>query len=138
MAEKAAKEVIGTIDIRDLLPQLKAELRAEIMAELKKDAEEKRSKEEEANEAALKESDKKMKDILLAQPKKTIFIPEDPLNPDEAYTVVVNGVIFGIPRGIEVQVPESVAEVWKWSYEQTRRANNAIKVKEITELTVRD
>lgn len=133
----ADKKVIATTDIQEIKDLLKAELRAELMEDLKKEYEEKASIEEERNEKALAAAEKKMKDILLAQPKKLIHIPDDPLNPsDQSVIIAVNGVIFGVPRGIDIEVPESVAEAWKWSYQQTKRANDRIKVREITELTV--
>lgn len=135
----AEKKVIATTDIQDIKDLLKAELRAELMEDLKREYEAKASEEEQRNEKALNEADKRMKDILLAQPKRLIHIPEDPLNPsDESVIIAVNGVIFGVPRGLDIEVPESVAEAWKWSYQQTRRANEKIKVREITELTVSD
>jgi hypothetical protein len=39
---------------------------------------------------------------------------------------------------MDIEVPQSVAEVWKQSYEATRKANSQIKVKEITEVVIKE
>ncbi|MFK7695658.1 hypothetical protein [Paenibacillus sp. HJGM_3] len=58
---------------------------------------------------------------LKAMPKKTIFIPIDPLNPDDKVAVVgFNGVFYTIPRDQEFEVPEAVYEIWKDSERRTR------------------
>lgn len=131
-------------EILALMEQVKAEAKAEAIAEMQAqidaakavDVEAETEKALENSEKAMAEQEKTMKSILLAQPKKTILIPEDPLNANEPLAIGINGVIFAVPRGVEVEVPQSVYEVWKDSYERTRKANNRITVKEIKELTV--
>lgn len=86
------------------------------------------------SEKILAKQEKTMKQILDAQPKKTIFIPENPVNPNEVVPVGVNGVIYAIPVGQEFEVPESIYDHWKYAYEKTREANkrmNQILTKEI-------
>lgn len=118
------------------IEELKALLKEEILTEL---AGKYSDVALDTNEAALAAADKTMKQMLLEQPKRKIMIPEDPLNTNEPVPVCVNGVIFAVPRGIAVDVPESVAEVWEYSYEQTRKANRQLStVKEITEVEIRE
>ena len=75
-------------------------------------------------EAALAE--KSMKARLDAEKKVPIHIPEDPLNPDDVVPVGVNGVIYAIPRGQTFEVPESIYNAWKYSYDETVKANKKI------------
>lgn len=79
------------------------------------------------SEKILAKHDKTMKQILDSEPKKTIFIPENPINPNEVVPVGVNGVIYAIPVGQEFEVPESIYNVWKYAYEETRKANKKMK-----------
>lgn len=82
---------------------------------------------EKATERELAQAEKTMRQILDEQPKVKMIIPEDPNNPDDVVPVGVNGVIYAIPRGIEVEVPKSVYEVWKYSYDQTVAVNRRIR-----------
>lgn len=123
------------------LSQIKAMLKAEIMEEMKADEaarvallDAKAKEEEVMAELKMAESEKKMKDRLLAQPKKSIFIPEDGNGP--THPVVVNGVIFAVKKGEDVEVPESIAEAWKYSYNATRAAEAKMKVNEVPSLTI--
>ena len=63
-----------------------------------------------------------IRQILDEQKKKTILIPENPLNPNEVVPVSLNGVTYAIPTGIECEVPESIYKIWKYSYDETRKA----------------
>ncbi|WP_127580180.1 hypothetical protein [Paenibacillus koleovorans] len=75
---------------------------------------------------------------LQARKKKTILIPEDPMNPDDLVVpVAVNGVIYTIPRGKEYDVPDTIYNIWKESYEKTLAARRRIVVREDRNLVVR-
>lgn len=74
---------------------------------------------------------------LQARPKKTILIPEDPLNPmDLVVPVAINGVTYSIPRGQEFEVPDVIYDVWKESYTKTQAANRRIVVREERSLAI--
>lgn len=79
------------------------------------------------SEKALAKAEKSMRQILDEQPKVKMIIPEDPNNPDDVVPVGINGVIYAIPRGVEVEVPKSVYDVWKYSYDQTAAVNRRIR-----------
>lgn len=74
------------------------------------------------HEKDFKAQEKSMRQILDEQKKKTILIPENPLNPNEVVPVSLNGVTYAIPTGIECEVPESIYKIWKYSYDETRKA----------------
>ncbi len=77
-------------------------------------------------EAALAE--KTTKAILNEMPKVKIIIPHDPQNPsDKVVPVGFNGVTYAIPRGVQVEVPQPIAEIWNDSYSRTVAANNRIE-----------
>lgn len=80
-------------------------------------------KEMASHEREFKKAEKTMKDILAKEKKVTIFIPENPINPNEVVPVSLNGVTYAIPVGQEFEVPESIYKVWKYSYDETRKAN---------------
>lgn len=122
MATNKETNAQPTIDLEALKEQLKAELQAEFEADRKK-AEEKAAKEEARLEKELAKQEKTMKAILEAEPKKVIHIPENPLNPNEVVPVGVNGVIYAIPVGQDFEVPKSIYDTWKYSYDKTREAN---------------
>lgn len=79
------------------------------------------------NEKELNNEVLNMKEILANEPKVSIIIPEDPLNPDDVVPIGINGVTYAVPRGQMFEVPKSVAEVWKNSYENTQKANQRIR-----------
>ncbi len=55
---------------------------------------------------------KTTKQLLDEAPKVKVKLPLDPLNPDVKTTVVaINGLSYGIERGVEVEVPQPVYEV---------------------------
>lgn len=78
-----------------------------------------------------------MKRILDEMPKKSLEIPVDPINPsDKLVTVGVNGIIYAIPRGVEVEVPEAVYHVWKESDRNTKAVNRRIEESTTKEVVV--
>lgn len=87
------------------------------------------TQEEKAIERNLAKQERSMKAILDAEKKVPIFIPESPLNPNEVVPVSINGVTYAIPTGEQFMVPESIYNVWKYSYDETRKAN--IKMQEV-------
>jgi hypothetical protein len=87
------------------------------------------TQEEKAIERNLAKQERSMKAILDAEKKVPIFIPENPLNPNEVVPVSINGVTYAIPTGESFEVPESIYKVWKYSYDETRKAN--IKMQEV-------
>lgn len=77
-------------------------------------------------EAALAE--KTTKALLDEMPKVKIIIPHDPQNPsDKVVPVGCNGVTYAIPRGVQVEVPQVIADIWNDSYSRTVAANNRIE-----------
>lgn len=125
--DKKANET--TIDIEALKEQIKKEVQAELQKEAEaaqKEAEKKAAAEEKRIEAELAELERSMKERLAKEKKVHIHIPDDPLNPDDVVPVGVNGVIYAIPRGHDFEVPESIYKVWKYSYEETVKANKKI------------
>lgn len=122
------------LNLEEIKAQLKAELQEEMAAD-QKAREEAAAKEEARLEKELAKKEKTMKAILEAEPKKTIHIPENPMNPNEVVPVGVNGVIYAIPVGQDFEVPKSIYDVWKYSYENTKKANkrmDEVLKKEIT------
>lgn len=59
--------------------------------------------------------------------KVEITIPDDPQNPgDQVVPVVFQGELYTVPRGVPVEVPEAIAEIWRDSYTRTRAVNQRI------------
>lgn len=77
-----------------------------------------------------READKRDKELLKelkAGPQTQILIPDDPANPeDKVVPIGINGLFYTVPRGIMVEVPVPVAEIWNDSYMRTRAANKRI------------
>lgn len=78
-------------------------------------------------EAELTKEIKNFKEYLDKQPKVSIMIPEDPLNPDDVVPIGINGVIYAIPRGQMFEVPKPIADIWNNSYKETQKANQKIR-----------
>lgn len=117
------------IDIEVLKQQLKDELREEMQKEVdaaRKQAEKKAAEEEKKIEADLAKQEMSMRKRLSKEKKVAIHIPDDPLNPDDVVPVGVNGVIYAIPRGQDFEVPESIYRAWKYSHDETVKANKKI------------
>lgn len=52
-------------------------------------------------------------EILRAQPKVTIMVPTlQGRHPPQFYDIGVNGVVYRVRRGVEVQVPKAIAEAY--------------------------
>ncbi|WP_342416267.1 hypothetical protein NST83_01180 [Paenibacillus sp. FSL R10-2782] len=71
--------------------------------------------------------EKDFKKQLVKMKKVFMTIPEDPNNPDDVVPVGWNGVIYTIPRGIEVEVPEVIRDIWRESYAKTQEVNKRIR-----------
>lgn len=82
-------------------------------------------------EKFIAKQEKSMKAKLQSQPKIKLMIPLDPLNPNEPAIVGINGVIYSIPRGKEVEVPQQIAKVWTESYNKTLAIQMKNKIKNI-------
>lgn len=135
MSKTENQNVEQPVDLEALKQQIKAELQAE--EEAKRLEEEKKAKAEEKKmEAELAKLEKNMKERLAKEKKVPILIPEDPLNPDDVVPVGVNGVIYAIPRGIPFDVPESIYNAWKYSYDETVKANKKIKFEKNRQIQV--
>lgn len=138
MAKETENKSLTEEEIR---VKIEAEVRAEYEEKLKtaaakieKEAEEKISKAEASAEKEFVKQERNVKDMLAKEKKVKIFIPENPLNPNEVVPVGLNGVIYAIPVGQEFEVPESIYNIWKYSYDMTRAANKkmeAVLTKEI-------
>jgi hypothetical protein len=94
------------------------------------------AKSEKQIERDLAKEEVSVKAMLAKEKKVPIFIPEDPLNPDDVVPVGINGVVYAIPRGQQFEVPESIYKVWKYSYDKTVEANKRIKVEKNKEIQV--
>ncbi|KAF6564529.1 hypothetical protein G9G63_10330 [Paenibacillus sp. EKM202P] len=91
--------------------------------------------EEKALERQAAEAEKSVLEQLKAMPKVKIMIPDDPANPnDKVVPVGFNGVIYTVPRGKSVEVPEAIAEIYQYSYEMTREVNQRIENSTKTEI----
>ncbi len=74
------------------------------------------------------EQEKELLKQLKEGPQTLIHIPEDPANPkDTSVPIGINGLFYQVQRGIDVQVPVPVAEIWRDSYMRTRIANDKIE-----------
>lgn len=61
-------------------------------------------------------------------PKVSIIIPDDPQNPaDKVVPIGFNGVVYTVPRGIMVEVPQAIYEIYQDSYNRTRAVNQRIE-----------
>lgn len=86
------------------------------------------TQETEANlEAQIALQEKGLKQYLAERPKVKISIPRDPSNPNDTQIVGWNGVIYSIPRGVTVEVPDLIAEIWQESYDKTDAINQRIE-----------
>lgn len=94
------------------------------------------SKEEKAQERKIAAAEKSFKKQLDGMKKVTLTIPEDPLNPDDVVPVGWNGVIYAIPRGVEVEVPKVIADIWRESYQKTQEVNKRIRESTKKELKI--
>lgn len=79
------------------------------------------------NQNAVRGFAQKVKEQLEKEKKVNIFIPVDEMNPDlDIFEINLSGYKYQIPRGQEFQVPVSIYEIWKESYEKTLRAERKI------------
>jgi hypothetical protein len=85
------------------------------------------AKAERAAERKIAKQENSLKQQLKKMKKVKLTIPEDPLNPDDVVPVGWNGIIYAIPRGIEVEVPEVIADIWRESYKKTQEVNKRIR-----------
>lgn len=78
-------------------------------------------------EAQIALEEKSFKQQLAARPKVKISVPRDPSNPNDTQLVGWNGVIYSIPRGVTVEVPDLIAQIWEESYNKTDEINMRIE-----------
>ncbi|WP_028547234.1 hypothetical protein [Paenibacillus taiwanensis] len=77
---------------------------------------------EQNEEQKAKEAEKSTLQQLKEMEQVPIHIPEDPVNEDDKVVVVgINGVFWPIERGKETMVPKVIAEIYRDSYERTRK-----------------
>ncbi len=92
--------------------------------------------EQEFEKNASKE-EKGMLKKLQAMKKVTIIIPDDPQNPkDKVVPIGINGIVYTVPRGVSVEVPEAIAEIWNDSYKRTREVNQRIEESTSTKVDI--
>lgn len=87
-------------------------------------------------EAEIAIQEKSLKKQLEERPKVKISVPRDSSNPNDTQLVGWNGVIYSIPRGKTVEVPDVIAEIWQESYNKTDDINQRIEQSVNTEVTV--
>lgn len=80
------------------------------------------------SEAELRAEENSLKAQLAARPKVKLIIPDDPNNPGDVVPIGWNGIIYSVPRGIEFEVPDVIAEHWNLHYIQTRAANQKMNM----------
>lgn len=137
MAKSTENAVITDISKVDpaLIEAIKAQAKEEAKAEIEASIDTENATQEAtlaSNEAALAAAEKDMKKRIMAEPKRKIFIPENPNDPNERQAIVVNGVIFSVAKGKMVDVPGPVADVYEYSVAATKKAMAKIKVTNIT------
>ena len=100
----------------------------EVEAEVEEEVEERRPVSNKLeNQNAPKKFAYSVKEQLEKEPKVKIFIPVDEMNPDLTIAEInLSGYKYQIPRGEEYEVPKSIYEIWKESYEKTLRAERRI------------
>ncbi|MGL5351973.1 MAG: hypothetical protein ACRDA5_01460 [Clostridium sp.] len=114
------------------LEDIKAKMRAEIEAEVRAEMEDKKDGVPVTNnESDLAKFERNTKQILDAEEKVMIFIPEDIVNNNPVATVSINGVTYAIPRGVELLVPKSIKAIWDESYSKTMAINRRIKIEQV-------
>lgn len=88
-------------------------------------------------EAKFRADEIAMRKQLDAMPKKSLMIPVDELNPDDKVVPIgVNGIIYGVPRGVYVEVPNVVADVYMESQQKTLEAQRMIDTSTTKEVKV--
>jgi hypothetical protein len=61
-----------------------------------------------------------------------IILPTDPLNPYDNYQyIMLNGMTFTFKKGEEIDMPRPLYEIWKNSYDQTRKAEARVTFPDI-------
>ena len=100
----------------------------EVEAEVEEEVEERRPVSNKLeNQNAPKKFAYSVKEQLEKEPKVKIFIPVDEMNPDLTIAEInLSGYKYQIPKGEEYEVPKSIYEIWKESYEKTLRAERRI------------
>lgn len=78
-------------------------------------------------ERQIAKAEKSYKKQLEDMPKVKMTIPDDPLNPDDVVPIGWNGIVYAIPRGVEVEVPEVLRDIWQESYTKTQAVNKRIR-----------
>ncbi|MFD1776654.1 hypothetical protein [Paenibacillus rhizophilus] len=74
------------------------------------------------------EAERTAAEQLKAMPKVSIIIPDDPQNPgDKVVPIGFNGVVYTVPRGVQVEVPQAIAEIYQDSYTRTRAVTQRIE-----------
>jgi len=83
--------------------------------------------EEKGLERKAKTVEKNAEQQLKSMKKVTILIPDDPQNPsDKVVPIGFQGIVYTVPRGVPVEVPEAIAEIYNYSYTSTRATNARI------------
>lgn len=73
-------------------------------------------------------AEKNVEQQLKSMKKVSILVPDDPQNPsDKVLPIGFNGIIYTVPRGVPVEVPEAIAEIYNYSYVSTRETNARIE-----------
>lgn len=84
--------------------------------------------EEKALERQAAKAEKNAEQQLKSMKKVKILVPDDPQNPnDKVLPIGFNGIIYTVPRGVPVDVPEAIAEIYQYSYVKTRETNARIE-----------
>lgn len=95
------------------------------------------NKTEQEFEKNASKNEKDMLKKLQAMKKVMIHIPDDPQNPkDKVVPIGINGIVYTVPRGIAVEVPEAIAEIWNDSYKRTKEVNERIEESTSTKIDI--
>lgn len=82
------------------------------------------------------QEEQSLKEQLAARPKKTLIIPRDPLNKDDVVPIGWNGIVYAVPRGIQFEVPDVIADIWNNAYQQTMKAEDRMTITENRDIVV--
>jgi hypothetical protein len=95
--------------------------------EAKPKAKGKAQRSEGTEEAAFQKTANDMKDVLEAQKKVTIMVPYEPGEPKGTQLPVnINGYRVNVPKGVYVEVPQTVAEIVMASQNVYQEASSAV------------
>lgn len=65
---------------------------------------------------------KSVKEMIESDEMVKVVLPEDPQRPDSCAEIGLNGVVYTVPRGVEVEIPKCIYNVFLYSHQKTIQA----------------